>query len=155
MRISSTPIGWPLAVALVGAPIAVATPAAAPAQSAALTSAAQTAVAGAPTVQIATGRGKLVTLAKPMSDLFVANSDIADVQVRSPTQLYVFGKKPGETTVSATTKSGQVVYAATIRVGNNYDSLSQMLAVAMPEAQIQAHTMNGVVLLTRRGRQSR
>ena len=99
-------------------------------------------------VQVNTGRGRLVTLSRPMSDLFVADDGIADVQVRSPTQLYVFGKKSGETTISATTKSGAVVYAATVQVGNNYDSIGTMLRLAMPEAQITATPMNGLVLLT-------
>ncbi|WP_294076345.1 type II and III secretion system protein family protein [Sphingomonas sp.] len=99
-------------------------------------------------VQIATGRGRMVTLNAPMSDIFVADSSIADVQVRSPTQLWVFGKKSGETTVYATTKGGKVVYSATIRIGNNFDSVQSMLAVAMPEADITATTMNGFVLLT-------
>jgi pilus assembly protein CpaC len=103
---------------------------------------------GLQTVQVNTGRGRLVTLARPMSDLFVADDSIADVQVRSPTQLYVFGKKSGETTISATSKGGGVVYAATVRVGNNYDSIGTMLRLAMPEAQITATPMNGLVLLT-------
>ncbi|MCW6537476.1 MULTISPECIES: type II and III secretion system protein family protein [Sphingomonas] len=138
MRIRSKPIGLPIAVALTAVAVA-ATPAAAPAQPG---------MTGTAVVQLATSRGRLITLARPMTDLFVANSDIADVQVRSPTQLYIFGKKPGETTVSATSRGGQVVYAATVRVGNNFDSLGQMLKLAMPEAAITATTMNGVVLLT-------
>ena len=107
-------------------------------------------VAASPTstVQVNTGRGRLVTLPRPMSDLFVADEKIADVQVRSPTQLYIFGKLPGETTVYATTKAGAVVYSATVRVGNNIDSVAQMLALAMPEAHIVATPMNGLVLLT-------
>ncbi|WP_026325775.1 type II and III secretion system protein family protein [Sphingomonas sp. Mn802worker] len=140
MRYSSMPLGWPLALALASAAIA-ATPAAAPAQSG-------NATTNGGTVQLSTGRGRLITLSRPMSDLFVASSDIADVQVRSPTQLYVFGKKPGETTVSATAKGGAVVYAATIRVGNNFDSIQSMLNLAMPDAQITATPMNGIVLLT-------
>ena len=106
--------------------------------------------APAPTtlVQVGIGRGRLVTLAAPMSDLFVANPEIADVQVRSPTQLWVFGKGAGETTVYATTKAGRVVYSANIRVGANYDTLQGMLSLAMPEAHITATTMNGAVLLT-------
>ena len=99
-------------------------------------------------LEVGTGRGRLVTLAQPMSDLFVANDTVADVQVRSPTQLYVFGKKTGETTISATSKSGQVVYAATVRVGNNIDSMQSMLALAMPDAHVVATPMNGLVLLT-------
>ncbi|MGI4732641.1 MAG: type II and III secretion system protein family protein [Janthinobacterium lividum] len=107
----------------------------------------QTAVA-TPVLQVPTGRGKLVTLSRPMSDLFVADPTIADVQVRSPTQLYIFGKKSGETTLSATARGGAVVYAATIRVGNNIDSIGSMLGLAMPDARIVATPMNGMVLLT-------
>ena len=99
-------------------------------------------------VQVNTGRGRLVTLSRPLSDLFVADDSVADVQVRSPTQLYIFGKKPGETTISATARGGGVVYASTVRVGNNFDSIGAMLALAMPEAKIVATPMNGLVLLT-------
>ncbi|MGR6328677.1 type II and III secretion system protein family protein [Sphingomonas sp. XXL09] len=105
-------------------------------------------VTGSGLVQVNTGRGRLVTLPRPMTDVFVADDGVADVQVRSPTQLYIFGKKPGETTISATTKGGAVVYASTVRVGNNYDSIGAMLRLAMPEAQIVATPMNGLVLLT-------
>ena len=105
-------------------------------------------VAGSGVVQVNTGRGRLITLSRPMSDVFVADETIADVQVRSPTQLYVYGKKTGETTISATTKSGAVVYATTVRVGNNLDSVSAMLGLAMPDAQVVATPMNGLILLT-------
>ena len=109
---------------------------------------AQTSAIGGTLVQLNTGRGRLVTLARPMSDLFVADDTVADVQVRSPTQLYIFGKKAGETTISATGKGGQVVFASTVRVGNNLDSIGGMLRLAMPEAHIVATPMNGLVLLT-------
>ncbi|TCP99988.1 MULTISPECIES: type II and III secretion system protein family protein [unclassified Sphingomonas] len=142
MRIRMTPLGWPLAVALAAASAAPSAPALAQRRGAAI------APAGSPVVQVNTGRGRLVTLARPMTDLFVADDSIADVQVRSPTQLYLFGKKTGETTISATTKGGAVVYAATVRVGNNLDSVQQMLGLAMPEAQVVATPMNGLILLT-------
>jgi len=129
--------GWPMAAALAIAATGAATPAAAPAQSAA-----------SRVVEVDTNQGRLVTLARPISDVFVANDAIADIQVRSPTQIYVFGKAPGETTISATTKTGQVVFSATVRVGNNFGSINQMLKLAMPEAQLSSYTMNGVVLLT-------
>ncbi|HEX4693009.1 type II and III secretion system protein family protein [Sphingomonas sp.] len=131
--------GWPMAATLAIAATGVATPAAAPAQSAA---------AATRIVEVDTDQGRLVTLSRPISDVFVANPAVADVQVRSPTQIYVFGKSPGQTTVSATTKTGQVVFAATIRVGNNFGSINQMLRLAMPEAQVASYTLNGVVLLT-------
>ena len=91
MRFLTMPIGWPLAAAMLASSLGGAS---APvlAQSGAMS----------PVLQVNTGRGRLITLPRPMSDIFVASDDIADVQVRSTTQLYVFGKKTGETTISAT-----------------------------------------------------
>jgi len=100
------------------------------------------------TVNLSQGTGTLVRLNDPMSDLFVADDSIADVQVRSANQLYIYGKKSGETTVYATAKSGRVVYAANIRVGNNISSVGEMLRLAMPDASVQATPMNNLVLLT-------
>jgi pilus assembly protein CpaC len=102
----------------------------------------------AETLNLSKGTGTLVRLSEPMSDVFVANDGIADVQVRSPSQLYVFGKGSGETTIYATSKGGRVVYAANVRVGNNISSLGEMLHMAMPDASIQATPMNNLVLLT-------
>lgn len=99
-------------------------------------------------VAISVGAGRMVRLDSNMSDLFVANPAVADVQVRSANQLYIFGKAAGETTLYATNSAGKVVYSATVRVGNNLDSIGEMLSVAMPQSQIQVTPMNGVVLLT-------
>ena len=102
----------------------------------------------AETLTLSKGTGTLVRLSEPMSDVFVANDAIADVQVRSSTQLYVFGKGAGETTVYATSKGGRVVYAANVRVGNNLSSVGEMLHLAMPDANVQVTPMNNLVLLT-------
>ncbi len=107
-----------------------------------------TAAKPAETLTLSKGTGTLVRLSEPMSDVFVANDTIADVQVRSSNQLYVFGKGSGETTVYATSKGGRVVYAANVRVGNNISSVGEMLHLAMPDASIQATPMNNLVLLT-------
>ncbi len=141
--LARAPLGLPLAVALAATAVG-----AADARPAGARPAAARSVGSSSVVQVNTGRGRLVTLSRPMSDVFVADETIADVQVRSPTQLYIFGKKTGETTISATTRSGAVVYASTIRVGNNLDSISAMLQLAMPDAQLTATPMNGLVLLT-------
>jgi pilus assembly protein CpaC len=100
------------------------------------------------TLTLSQNTGTLVRLSAPMTDVFIANDGIADIQVRSSTQLYVFGKAAGETTLYATDKSGRVVYAANVRVGTNAGSVGEMLRLAMPEASIQATPMNNLVLLT-------
>jgi pilus assembly protein CpaC len=94
------------------------------------------------------GKGQLVTLPTRMKDVWVANEAIADVQVKSPTQLYVFGKSGGETTLYASDLHGNVIWSATLRVGSNIDSIGDMLRLAMPEAKVHVATLNNTVLLT-------
>jgi len=99
-------------------------------------------------ITLSTGRSQLIILPRPMSDLFIADPNIADVEVRSPTRLYVFGKGSGETTLSATAQDGSVVFTSSIRVGVNIGNVGQMLKIALPDAQITATPMNGLVILT-------
>ncbi len=111
---------------------------------------AQPAGAARPTqmMDLSINEGKLVRLPAPMSDLFIANDTIADVQVRSPTQLYIFGKSRGNTTVYATDRSGRVVYSTNVNVAYNLGSVDSMLNLAMPEAAISATPVGNMVLLT-------
>ncbi len=100
------------------------------------------------TIVLSIGRGQQVNLGSAITDVVVSDPKVADVEVKSANQIYIIGKGGGETTIYATNASGKTVYSATVRVGTNMDSISQMLSLAMPEAQIRATTMNGVVLLT-------
>ena len=110
----------------------------------------RTATTGKPaeTTTLSIGEGQLISLPGTMTDLFVADDKVADVQVRSSNQLYVFGKGAGETAVYATNKAGNVVWSSIVRVGSNITSVDTMLKLAMPEAAIRSTTMNGIVLLT-------
>lgn len=100
-------------------------------------------------IVLSIGRGQLVSVPGNMTDIFVANEQIADVQVKSQRQLYVFGLSGGETTVYASNSSGEVVWAANVRVGSNIDSIDQMLMMAMPDAKVSVATMGtNTVLLT-------
>ncbi|MFV0645261.1 MAG: type II and III secretion system protein family protein [Sphingomonadaceae bacterium] len=100
-------------------------------------------------IVISIGRGELVNVPGAMADVFVANDDVADVQVKSQRQLYVFGKSGGETTVYASNAAGDVIWSANVRVGSNIDSIDQMLALAMPAAKVSVATMGtNTVLLT-------
>lgn len=99
-------------------------------------------------VTLSVGRGQLINLPSPISDVFVSNDAVADVQVRSPRQIYIFAKSAGEASIYATSKSGAVIYSANVHTGNNVNSIDAMLKLAMPEADIKATPMNGLILLT-------
>jgi pilus assembly protein CpaC len=110
---------------------------------------AQSVMLPAQDIVLSIGRGQLVTVPGTMADIFVANDTVADVQVKSQRQLYVFGKAGGETTVYASNRSGDIIWSANIRVGSNIDSVDQMLTLAMPDANVSVATMGAdTVLLT-------
>lgn len=92
-------------------------------------------------ILLSIGRGQLVTVSGTMANVFVANDAVADVEVKSGRQLYVFGKAGGETTVYASNAAGDIVWSANVRVGSNIESVDQMLHLAMPEAKISVSTM--------------
>ena len=110
--------------------------------------------ASAPAVQqngallMAVGESRVVNLTANMTDVVIANPAVVDVVVRSQRQIYLIAKGPGETNVFVTGPDGKPLYANSVRVGNNLTSIDQMLNLAMPNAEIQVSTLNGMVLLT-------
>ena len=113
------------------------------------TATAQQVVSPSQEIVLSIGRGELITVPGSMTDVFVANESVADVQIKSQRQLYVFGRAGGETTIYASNAAGNVIFSANIRVGSNIGSIDQMLALAMPEATVSVATMGtNTVLLT-------
>lgn len=111
--------------------------------------AAQTVNRPAQDIALSIGRGQLITVPGRMADVFVANDSVADVQVKSPNQLYLMGKGGGVTTVYASDAAGNVIWSSNIRVGTNIDSVDQMLRMAMPDAKIVVSTIGSeTVMLT-------
>lgn len=110
---------------------------------------AQSVVKPSQEIVLSIGKGELVNVPGSMADVFIANDAVADVQVKSQRQLYVFGKAGGETTLYASNARGDIIWSANIRVGSNIGSIDQMLTLAMPEAKISVATMGtNTVLLT-------
>lgn len=98
-------------------------------------------------ISLSIGSGQLVSIPGTMSDVFVSNDAVADVQVKSQRQFYVFGKGGGLTTVYASNAKGDVVWSANVRVGSNLDSVDSMLHLAMPDAKIGVSTMGSNTFL--------
>ena len=121
-----------LSAACALAPLAVLAPATAQAQSV---------IRPAQDISLSIGNGQLINVPGKMTDVFVANEAVADVQVKSTNQFYVFGKGGGTTTIYASNSNGDIIWSGNIRVGSNLDSVDAMLSLAMPEARIGVSTM--------------
>jgi pilus assembly protein CpaC len=101
---------------------------------------------GAPlTVQL--NQGTLLRLDETPKSVVIADSDIADVSIRSPRLMYVFGKKIGETTLYAVDAKEHVLFNIKIRVQYNLDRLRETLASLVPAGQIQLESVDTGLLL--------
>lgn len=99
-------------------------------------------------ILMSVGASRVINLPGSMTDVVVANPNVADVHVRSQNQIYILAKSAGETSISATTAGGRVLWSGMVRVGNNLTSIDQMLKLAMPDSDITVSKMNGLILLT-------
>lgn len=97
---------------------------------------------------IEVGKGTLIRFKEPVNNVFVANASIADLQVKSPTLVYIFGKSQGETNLYAVTDDDRVVYEGTISVNHNLGSLEAALNHVIPDASIQVKSYEGLLVLT-------
>ena len=88
-----------------------------------------------------------VSFSEPASTVFIANPDIADVQVISPTSVMVYGKKEGQTTLKITDKNGRDLVYKTVMVKQNLAALREALKTVVRGSDIQADSIpNGIVL---------
>jgi len=99
-------------------------------------------------LSIQVNQGQLVRIDKPVESVFVANSTIADVAIRSPQLIYVFGKRPGTTTIYAVGAGDEILASVTLTITHNVSRLDQMLAEMVPGRSISATSIEGGIILT-------
>ncbi|MBL6616116.1 MAG: type II and III secretion system protein family protein [Reyranella sp.] len=90
-----------------------------------------------PTLTLEVNKGTALKLPGPASTVFVAAPDIADVQVRSPTMVYVFAKKAGDTVLYAVDSQDRVLLNTIVRVTSPLSRVKGALD--------QIHPGNGVM----------
>jgi pilus assembly protein CpaC len=104
--------------------------------------------AGSQTFSIEVNEGQLIRLDRPAASVFIANSDIADVSVRSPRMVYMFGLRPGETTLYALDATDNVVANARVVVSHNLSRLNTALANLLPAGGVTARSVDGGIVLS-------
>jgi pilus assembly protein CpaC len=102
-------------------------------------------VAGRVAVEI--GKGRLLRLDRPAASVFVADPAIADVEVRSPTLLYLFGRAPGETSLFALDRADRPVAALAVEVRFDEAMLMAALARAIPGGRFELLSANDALVL--------
>jgi pilus assembly protein CpaC len=99
-------------------------------------------------ILLAAGRGTLIRLARPANTVFVANPDIADVQVKSPELVYITAKSPGATVIYAVDSDDNVLLNAPVRVDLDLSPLRQSLGQLVPGTAISVEQVDSNVVLS-------
>jgi pilus assembly protein CpaC len=92
--------------------------------------------------------GVLVKLGASASSVFVANPEVADVAVKSPKLVYVFGKKRGETVLYAVDEQENVLVSMRLSVTHNLSRLREQLRDLIPNGEIDAQSVDYGLVLT-------
>ncbi len=102
-----------------------------------------------PTVlSLTVDHGIPLTLNGSASSVFIANPEIADVQVLSPTQVMLFGKRTGETSFIATDSKGTTLAERTVIVSQDLTELREQFNSAIPGNSIKVKPIPGGLVLT-------
>ena len=98
-------------------------------------------------VIVTLNEGTLLRLDSSPHSVVIANPDIADVSIRSPRLMYIFGKKTGETTLYATDAQEHILFNITVRVVHDITRLKQALTELVPASQIAVDSVDGGLIL--------
>ncbi|MEX1146895.1 MAG: type II and III secretion system protein family protein [Sphingomonadales bacterium] len=99
-------------------------------------------------INLEVGKGALVRLEKPAANIFIADADLADVQVKSPRLLYVFAKQPGITSLYAVSDTDEVLFSGEVRVSHNLTAAREAIQALIPNGNVGLDELNGVLILT-------
>ncbi|MFQ5534733.1 MAG: type II and III secretion system protein family protein [Sphingomonadales bacterium] len=95
-------------------------------------------------------KGSLIRLSAPATTVFITNPDIADVQIKSPTLIYVFGKAPGETSLFALSDNDKVLFNGIVSVRHNLSRLQGAIKQFLPGTDVAIDSVDNSLILTGR-----
>ncbi|MCJ9428587.1 type II and III secretion system protein family protein [Kordiimonas marina] len=103
--------------------------------------------ADADNLTIEVSKGTLIRLDRPATEVFVANPDVADVQVKSPRVIYIFGKRPGETSFYALDKNDKTIFSSGVAVSRNLSALRTAFKQMLPNLPIEVSALGQMTVL--------
>src|SRR5712691_9673425 len=103
--------------------------------------------ANGPPILLEAGKGTLIRLPRPASTVFIANPDVADVQIKSPTLIYLNAKSTGETVLYAVDADERVLLNAPVRVEHNLSRLRESFRYLIPGENITVESVDGSLVL--------
>src|SRR5690348_11106834 len=94
------------------------------------------------------GKGTLIRLPRAAGTLFIGNPEVADLQPKSPTMVYLTAKAPGETVLYAVDAEERVMLNAPVRVQHNLPRMRQRLSAVAPGDNVSIASVDNSLVLS-------
>src|SRR5712691_11198614 len=95
-------------------------------------------------------QSRVVTVVTPANRVSVANPEVADIVVISPTELYVLGKDLGTTNVLLWDNGNHLIGAINVEVQQELDSMKRKFAELLPGQPIEVRASQRSIVLSGR-----
>ena len=103
---------------------------------------------GPQSISLSLNKGELFTLPTDVRDVLVANTDIADVVIKTPRLAYVFAQAVGDTNVFFLDADGNQILRLEIHVEPDLSALRAIYAKIMPGEAIEVTPSNEQIILS-------
>lgn len=94
------------------------------------------------------GQAAVIHLPVDVADVMVANPEVADAVVRTPTRTVLLGQGVGRTNIFFFDAGGTLILDLAVRVERDMDGLTEALARFVPGGRITAESMNANIVLS-------
>jgi len=99
-------------------------------------------------IELGVGQGTLINLPRNAATIFVSNPAIADIQVKTPRLIFLYGKTAGGTSLYAIDGAQQMILSRPVEVENDVSALQTALTTIYPTASLRASAVGSSVMLT-------
>ena len=101
-----------------------------------------------PPIVLQVSKGTLIRLPAPANTVFVANSDIADVTIKTPSLVYVTAKAPGETVLYAVDAGDHVLLNSIVRVDHDLSRVRESMQAIAPGENVSVSSVDNSLVLS-------
>lgn len=98
-------------------------------------------------IELANHGTQVVNLKQPASQVLLTDPKVADVQLVTPSTLYIYGRSPGNTEIIVTGQDMMSAYRYEIHVVSNYRELENLIRGFTPHGNVKVHSIPDGLLL--------
>jgi pilus assembly protein CpaC len=99
-------------------------------------------------MELEVGQGQIIHLDKPATSVFLADPNIADVEVKSPMLIYIYGKASGATTLYAVGDHDNVLLNSSLHVHYDVARLERAIHDLVPHSAVSVNAVDSSIVLS-------